>query len=188
MYVGMSALRHTLAAMEYTFSTLRIFRFLCSQHTGNQIQCFYIAMEKPGILCCNQMNRNAVVCNFCRGQHNPDIRSHIICESMLADTAAASCLPVNKLFSVIHLAYHFRKQSFHFILCLCNTDTHKCCAVIETVNMFIQIINDMISGVGCVIHTVSEIACSVQHRNRHFFQFTVFSVVIPKCFHMYFLS
>ena len=183
MYVAVSALRDSVAAMENALVAAGLDGLLSRHNARDEVEGLYIAMKESCVLKGYELNALRKILDLCGLDCDPNVGLALFGERMVADSGSAGRLPINKVIAAVNLADHIVEDVFHLILCAGKLNAEQSCAVEKAINVLVESEDDAVAAVGSVIDAVAEIADSVVHGNHHFFERTEFAVVVPKVFH-----
>ena len=119
-----------------------------------------------------------IIGHIARTQHDPQVTLDALGESVVAVSGAAGHLPVDELIAVIYLLDHLFQNLSHLLLGAGRLDFQQAGAVIQTVQMLLQVPDNIIAAVGGIIYTIAEVVGAVVHGNYHVFDLVVLAVVI----------
>ena len=154
------------------------FRLLCRHHAGDQVQRLDVAVQKPGILRSDHSDRLVGVRHVPGPQGDPQIGLDPLRKGVYPVGGAPADLPVDELVAGIHLFNHFLQKFRHLRLGTGRLDFQQPGAVVEPVQMLLQIPDNIVAAVGGIINTVSKEVCPVVHGNRHFIDLVIFAVIV----------
>ena len=174
----MRTLRNNISSVENCFLAT------CSVSSGsgkarrNKIKCFAIAIIKSFVLIRNNINRLICIRNRARRKCNPQIALHIFRINVTTKPISTSNLHINKLVAVIDLFNKLSEQFVKLVTLYRNVHTEKFCGIVKSCKVRIHIKNNMIMSICCIINTITKPTNSVKHRNLHFFNLVILTVII----------